>query len=88
MEAVRRLERCLGDSTLGPAPSEAQGRREFRLSCVAARDLPGGHCLSPADIGFRRPGHGLAPKMLASLQGRELAQPVPKGHVFTWGDLR
>ncbi len=37
--AVRTLERCLGESRLGPAESEALGRRDYRLSCSAARRI-------------------------------------------------
>jgi sialic acid synthase SpsE len=52
------------------------GRREYRLSCVAARDLPAGHTLATSDIAFHRPGTGLPPKMAAELVGKKLVRDV------------
>lgn len=64
VEAVRTVEDSLGDARLGPAPSELEGRREFRLSCVTARPLPAGHVVREHDVLFRRPGTGLSPAEL------------------------
>jgi N,N'-diacetyllegionaminate synthase len=86
--AVRALERALGESRLGPAESEAPGRRDYRLSCSAARPLPRGHALEEKDISFRRPGTGMPPALADHLIGRQLARDVPAGHVFTGADLR
>jgi sialic acid synthase SpsE len=69
VSAVRELEASLGRSAVGPAPSELSGRRDFRLSCVAAHDLPAGHVLAEADIAFRRPGTGLPPRAAEWLVG-------------------
>jgi N,N'-diacetyllegionaminate synthase len=82
VDAVRTMEKNLGKSTIGPTPSEMLGRRDFRLSCVAARDLPTGHCLSESDVAFRRPGTGLPPRSLHWLVGLRLSRAVVKGHVF------
>jgi N-acetylneuraminate synthase/N,N'-diacetyllegionaminate synthase len=85
--AVRTLERNLGNSLVGPTPSEAEGRRGFRLSCVAARDLPAGHHLSEGDLAFRRPGIGLPPAAAGWLAGRRLGRPVSAGRVLQPEDL-
>jgi len=82
VQSVRTLEKSLGESTIGPTESERLGRRNFRLSCVAARDLPIGHCLDESDVAFRRPGAGLPPKAVEWLLGRRLARGVTAGHVF------
>jgi len=63
------------------------GRRDYRLSCVAARELPAGHRLADADVAFRRPGSGFAPKELDTLITRELVRAVPPGHVFSAEDF-
>jgi len=87
IEAVRTLEEGLGESVIGPTPSEKLGRRDFRLSCVAARDLRIGLCLSEADITFRRPGSGLPPQAMGWIVGRHLGRDVPAGKVLEPSDF-
>ena len=87
VDAVRTMEMSLGSFELTPADSEMVGRREYRLSCVSARDLSAGHSLTAADIAFRRPGTGFAPKEVDRLIARALVRDVPKGHVFSLKDL-
>ena len=83
VDAVRELETCLGSELIAPAPSESRGRADYRLSCVAARDLRAGHVLTEADIAFRRPGYGLPPKEFGKLLGRRLPEAVENGYMFT-----
>lgn len=85
--AVRTLERQLGESRIGPAQSELDGRREYRLSCVAARPLERGHALEDKDIAFRRPGSGIPPFLVGALLGRRLARDVAEGHLFAETDV-
>ncbi len=87
IEAVRFLEKSMGIAELRPAASEELARREYRLSCVAAHELPAGHRLIDADIAFRRPGFGFPPKDLETLIARELVRNVPSGHVFAREDF-
>jgi N-acetylneuraminate synthase/N,N'-diacetyllegionaminate synthase len=87
VESVRTLEKSLGNAELTPAPSEELGRRDYRLSCVAARELPAGHRLGPSDIAFRRPGVGFPPKEVETLIARVLLQDVPTGHIFSPEDF-
>ncbi len=86
-DAVRTMEMSMGSSELGPAASEALGRRDYRLSCVSARNLPAGSRLSSADIVFRRPGSGLPPKESDQLVHRVLSRDVLAGHVFSAEDF-
>lgn len=87
VRGVRRLEQSLGAAELGPAASEATGRREYRLSCVAAADLSSGHVLAEVDITFRRPGTGLPPGAAAELIGRRLRRAVKAGGVLDLADV-
>ena len=87
VDAVRYVECSLGNSELEPARGEQTARREYRLSCVAARDLAAGHTLTTPDIAFQRPGTGMPPKMAAELVGRRLARNVRSGSLFQSGDL-
>ena len=87
VQSVRTMEESMGRAELGPADSEKLGRREYRLSCVSARNLPAGHALTVADIAFRRPGTGFAPKDVDRLLAQKLTRDVPKGHVFSAEDI-
>jgi N-acetylneuraminate synthase/N,N'-diacetyllegionaminate synthase len=88
VDSVRTLERNLGCSTIGPTPSEALGRRDYRLSCLLARDLPAGHELTEADVTFKRPATGLPPRSLDWIVGRQLARDLPAGRILQPGDFR
>lgn len=87
VNSIRALEMSLGSGELGPAASEASGRRDYRLSCVAARELKAGHSLSSDDIAFRRPGSGFPPKAINVLLARCLIRSVRPGHVFSQEDF-
>lgn len=87
VEAIRTVETNLGDAVLGPAPSEEVGRADYRLSCVAACDLPAGHVLDAGDIAFRRPGTGIPPRDRDRLVGRVLVGAVESGAPLTWDSV-
>lgn len=84
---IRQLEASLGSATLGPTASEAAGRRDFRLSCLAARDLPAGTRVSAEHVVFRRPGGGIPPKLRDALVGLVLQRAVAAGRGFQWEDF-
>jgi N,N'-diacetyllegionaminate synthase len=88
VRAARDTEAALAEAPVGPSLAEVNSRRDWRLSCVAARDLPKDHRMSESDIAFHRPGSGLRPADAQFLVGRNLAQPVSKGHVFALKDFR
>ena len=82
VSSVRVAEKMLGASAVGPTPSESLGRRDFRLSCVAARDIPKGESIMPSDITFQRPGDGIAPVHEGMLVGLKLTRGIKKGQKF------
>jgi len=87
VDAVRTVEKQLGNPIIGPTPSEETGRKGYRLSCVAADHLNVGHRLVESDIVFRRPGTGLPPVMISTLIGRRLTRKVPRGKAFDQSDF-
>ncbi len=84
---IRILEKNIGTSAIGPTKSEELGRRDFRLSCVAAKELKTGHVLKDSDVIFCRPGAGLPPKAIEWIVGRKLSGDVLRGHVFVTEDF-
>ncbi|MCX7047509.1 MAG: N-acetylneuraminate synthase family protein [Candidatus Sumerlaeota bacterium] len=87
VEGIRTVEKNLGESAIGPAPSEVVGRQSYRLSCVAARDLPAGHVVSAEDIAFRRPSTGLPPQAVDWIVGRILKQDMQRGKPMKSSDF-
>lgn len=87
MKAVRIAERQIGDPAIRIASSEREGRDRFRLSCVAARDLPKGAVIDEGAIVYRRPGTGIQPKHAALALRRRLKRDVLAGHVFRLEDF-
>ncbi len=81
---VREVETMLGRPELQPTALERRAREEYRVTCTAARDLPAGHILAEADIGFHRPAGGLPPSQLENLLGRTLVQDLKRGDGFSW----
>ena len=66
----------MGSGKIGPTAGESTSLAEFRLSCVAAHDLPAGHLLTPADITYKRPGTGIPPNAAQFIAGRTIKRPV------------
>ena len=85
---IRAAEVMPGDPAIVPTHVEESSRLNFRLSCVAARDLAPGTIISREDIVFRRPGSGLPPKMADFLVGMELKKMVSRGQMLDKGSLQ
>jgi sialic acid synthase SpsE len=81
IEGIRIVESALGDGRKRPAPSEANTAEVARKSIVADRDIAKGEALSAEMFAMRRPGTGLAPRLLALLEGRSAARDIPAGTV-------
>jgi N,N'-diacetyllegionaminate synthase len=85
--AIRNVELALGDGIKTPAACELANISVARKSIVAARSLPGGHMLSEQDLSIKRPGTGLAPKLLGRVIGRTLRVAVKQDELIEWGQL-
>jgi N-acetylneuraminate synthase/N,N'-diacetyllegionaminate synthase len=78
---IRQMEVCM--RSFG-SPDE---KRDYRVSILAARDMPVGHVIGKADIRIARPGGGIEPHFAASLMGMRLTRAVVQGQVLTWSVL-
>jgi N-acetylneuraminate synthase len=87
VEAIRHVEAALGTGIKAPAPCELPNLPVARKSVVAARSLPAGHQLATGDLEIKRPGNGLAPKLLPALIGRTLRAGVAKDEILNWNHL-
>jgi N,N'-diacetyllegionaminate synthase len=85
--AIRHVEAALGTGIKAPAPCELPNLLVARKSVVAARLLPAGHQLRIGDLDIKRPGNGLAPKLLPELIGRTLRAGLAKDEIISWDHL-
>ncbi len=88
VKQVRSVEQLLGRNNLECSDAEIEQRKQFCLSCTAAKDLPAGHNLQKGDVVFQRPGTGLAPKFALQIYGKSLKSSLVSGQQIQWEDLR
>ena len=87
VDAIRHVEHALGNGIKAPAACELPNISVARKSIVALRALPAGHKLCEQDLGIKRPGNGLAPRMLEEVIGRTLRIPIEKDGLIRWDQL-
>lgn len=85
--ACDRASVLRGEEWIGVRPSEEPARANARRSIVLERDVEAGATLTPDDLGFKRPGTGIAPSELAAVLGRRLLRARPRGSLLTFEDL-
>ena len=83
---VRDVESALGDGVKrGPSDEErVEMYAKARRSVVAACSIPAGTRLTREMLTVKRPGHGIAPKLIDALVGRTAAVDIDDDDVLTW----
>jgi sialic acid synthase SpsE len=82
---VRDVEAALGDGVKrGPSAEERTEMYTARRSVVAARAIPAGTRITRDMLTIKRPGHGIAPKLIDALVGRTAAVDIDDDDVVTW----
>ncbi|HAZ7574659.1 N-acetylneuraminate synthase family protein [Legionella sp. PATHC032] len=87
VDGIRYVEQALGTTQLGPTYSEHQSRDNFRLSCVAIRNLSKGDSIKKEDIQFQRPGNGIPPKNIDIILNKILKKEILKGQLISYEDF-
>lgn len=81
VEAIRNIEKMLGDGVKKPSPSELKNRPIARKSIVAARDITKGEIFTEENIAVKRPGIGISPmewdKILGEVAERDFKEDEP-----------
>lgn len=88
VNAIRNIEKIMGDGIKVPRQSELEIKKIARKSIVASRDIPMGTRLSMDMLSVKRPGKGIEPKYLNRIIGKQLKVDIEKDRVFTWGLIR
>ena len=70
VQAIRKIERALGDGIKRPTPSELRNRPIVRKSLVAARPIRAGELFDEANVVAKRPATGYSPMRWDEVMGR------------------
>ncbi len=86
---VRDIEAALGDGVKrGPSDAEAvEMYTKARRSVVAATAIPAGTVITRAMLCVKRPGFGVAPKLIDAVVGRIARRDIDADDVVTWDAL-
>jgi pseudaminic acid synthase len=83
VQAIRTVEKALGRVHYGMSPEEAKSR-VFRRSLFVVEDMKTGELFTEKNVRSIRPGHGLSPKYLSDVLGRQAAQDIKRGSPLGW----
>ena len=83
VQRVQQIPQLLGDGVKAMQEAERPIAAAARRSIVARIPLQAGHCISPEDLDWLRPGAGLSPGQENLLVGRCLQQSVDPGELLT-----
>jgi len=86
---VREIEAALGDGVkAGPSDEErVEMYSKARRSVVAACPIPTGTRITREMLTIKRPGHGIAPKLIDALVGRVATVDIDDDDILTWDML-
>lgn len=84
VEAIRNIERALGDGMKKPSPSETRNKMIARKSIVAARNIKQGEVFSAENLTAKRPGGGISPMEWDRLLGRKAVKDFRQDEFVQW----
>lgn len=84
---LRRTLASVGALDVRALPEEEPARRHARRSLVTARVMPAGQALTPADLTWKRPAHGISPRNYDEVLGLRARRDLPEDTVLHWTDL-
>lgn len=87
VNAVRTAHQLLGNPCMIPTAAEREMRTLARRSITAIRDIKHGEELTEENLGLRRPGNGLAPKLIEHFWGRKARRAIVKGEQLRFGEI-
>ncbi len=85
--SIKRAYLMLGNSSIKPTKKEKEMRDLARRSIVATCDIKKGQILNENNIGLRRPGYGIPPKLIDGIYGLKATKEILKGHIMETGDF-
>jgi N,N'-diacetyllegionaminate synthase len=85
--AIRTAEKLLGSPFVVPTGEERDMRRLARRSVTVIKDVVAGDIFNEENLGLRRPGDGLAPKMIEQIWGKSARVDLKQGAQIKFEDV-
>lgn len=83
VDAVRTVEKALGEVHYGVSEQEASSRA-YRRSLFVVQDVRAGEAFTEDNVRSIRPGNGLPPKYFGDVLGRRAVKDIPRGTPLSW----
>lgn len=87
VQAIRNIEKALGDGLKKPSPSESKNMVIARKSIHLIADLSKNHVLHENDLIMKRPGDGISASLISQIIGKKLKSDLSKDHKLNWEDI-
>ncbi|OGV42612.1 MAG: pseudaminic acid synthase [Lentisphaerae bacterium GWF2_57_35] len=87
VDAIREAEKAMGTVTYEVSEHE-KANRLFRRSLFTVRDMKAGELFTEKNVRSIRPGHGLLPKFLVDVLGKEASCSITRGTPLSWELIR
>lgn len=79
VKAIRTAQQMLGNPMVQPTAAELDMRRLARRSVTVIKDMAAGEVFNEKNLGLRRPGDGLPPKLIEQIWGKEARHALQSG---------
>jgi len=86
-DSIKTAYQMMGSSEVLPTELEIEMKTIARRSIVSLNDIELGEILTESNIGLRRPGIGLPPKMFESILGKKAVKKIKKFTVLNKEDF-
>lgn len=85
---IRKYEAMLGENNLSYATIEELGRKQFRRSIVAKKNIKCGEIISKDMLSYKRPGSGLKPYQRDLIIGKKANKNISQNIIVTFDDVK
>lgn len=82
VQAIRNVEKALGDGIKKPSPSETKNKEIVRKSIVAKTSIKKGDVFTEKNLDIKRPGHGISPLLWDQLIGKKAKKDYDKDELI------
>lgn len=87
VDGIRNIEQAFGNGIKQPTMSELSTKKAARKSLVFAEDIIVDTIITPEHITCKRPGTGIAPKMMQHFIGKKTVRNCLKDTLVTYEDI-
>jgi N,N'-diacetyllegionaminate synthase len=88
VKTIREVELIMGNGDLLPTSSELEVRKQCRRSIVTLKNINKGDIINKDDLGFRRPGTGLPPKLINDIIGKTAIKDLKTNTIINFNQIK